>query len=54
MNISDILQTLQANMIPIAICVVGGIIVLKVIKGVIKWALLIGVAAVVAHLCGFF
>lgn len=54
MNISDIAQALQANMIPIAICVVGGVIVLKVIKGAIKWALLIGVAAVVAHLCGFF
>ena len=54
MNTNEIIQTLQANMIPIAICIVGGVIVLKVIKGAIKWALLIGVAAVVAHLCGFF
>lgn len=54
MDAQDIVQALQANMMPIAICLVGGVIVLKVIKGAVKWALLIGVAALIAHFCGVF
>jgi len=54
MSSYNIIQSLQANIIPIAVCLVGGIIVLKILKGAIKWALLIGVAALIAHLCGVF